>query len=340
MNMNPQTHGQPRESFAEIDLFDVVCDITGAWRTIAVAMLGGAIIAALALSSSPRVYTATAVVGPAEGSAQGGLGSSLGQFSGAASLLGVNLGSSGGTDFVEFGQLLTSERLAKKLYQNEALRPVFFGTMWRPETKSWVQPRSLKDTIRRTVMSPFGSTNWTPPNSFDLQDTIESKLTILEDKVTNYVTLTFQSDTPEHAEYGLSTIIRTTDEEIRQASKDRAAGRIAFLNTTLRQTTIQDQRDAIISVLSSQEKTMMMASVDKTYAINLIDPPSAGPAPTSPRPLASIIGAVFAALLLSSLFIAARGYFLVRSAAGRARGREPSLDRAIWNSLTRRRARA
>src|SRR6185437_7152502 len=118
-----------------------------------------------------------------------------------------------------------------------------------------------------------------PPGPVALQSALEKHLSILTDKVTNYTTLSVDEASPADAVFVLQAVINTADGLIRQGVKNRTAGRIVYLQNALKQTSLQDQREAIISVLSTQEKTRMMSSADKSYAVDAIDPPWASAVP-------------------------------------------------------------
>jgi len=333
-----------RVKTVEIDLMDIVRDIWNAKYTLAMSLVFAIVLAVLIVIFFAKQYTSTTVLGPAESSTQQGIGASLGQFAGAASLLGVNLGSSGDTDFVKFTTLLTSERLARALLQDKSLRTIFFPRIWVPKTQTWKKPTGVVFQIVSFLKDILGLPRWQPPVPYSLQQALALYLSITTDKVTGYVTVSFDADSPEDAANTLGKIIKAADELIRQDVKNIAAGRIVYLNNVLQKTTLQDQRDAIITILSAQEKTMMMTSADKTYAIDVIDPPTNSPKATSPRPGSLLVICGFLAIVLASLWAAARGHFVVRStrALSGSVTRDPSLDVAVrkWLEARWRRLRS
>ncbi len=340
--------GSARVAITEIDLMDLAYDIWRAKYTIAGFIAFAVVLALLNLMFAKKTYTAQAVLGPAESSAQSGLSSSLGQFAGAANLLGVNLGPTGDTDFVKFKTLLTSERLASALFQSDSLKPVFFGPAWVPGTRTWKRPTDIVFQAKDLLKGILGLPRWKVPGPYSLQDDLKIHLGILTDKVTGYITVSISGESPAEATDVLRAIIMTADGLIRQAVKDRTAGRIAYLHNLLQQTSLQDQREAIITVLSAQEKTMMMTSADRTYAIDMIDPPSTNPLPTSPKPTVMVTMLALVAALGVALWAVLRGHFYVRAGGGPSEpaARNPSLDAVMrawlgtrWTRLTRRNSR-
>jgi hypothetical protein len=328
--------GQKR-GLVEIDLMDLAKDIWHARYTICAALVLAFVFSLVSLAFAKKSFTATAVMSPAESSPQGAGASSIGQLAGAASMLGVNVGPVGGPSvFNKFKSLLTSQALAEELFKNDALKPTFFGPSWVPATRSWKRPTGLTFEAKDLLKGVLGLQQWKTPNAFQLQEDLQLHLGILPDKVTGYVRLSIQGTSAEQALFVLRAIVASTDSIIRRDAKTLAANRITYLNDALQQTTLQDQRQAMISVLSTQEKNIMMASTDKYYAIDLVDPPSASPIPTSPRPSATIMNSLLTVLFLIMIWAVVRGHFLVRSGSVRASRMDPSLDRAMRAWLRKR----
>ena len=318
---------QRSENVVQIDLRDWALDIAGAKRTLLCFAVLGFIAAITMLLITPRSYTATAVVGPAQTGATGGLSSALGSLS-AATGLGIS-GAPESPDFVKFAQLLTSERLATSLYGDKRLRADLFPGLWDPKKQNWTVPTGLLFETKMSIRALLGRPNWHPPSPFDFKNAIAGSLNIIQDKVTGYMTLNMQGSSPNEAEYALGEIIATSDSLIRQSIKNRSAGRIVYLNSELLKTTQQDQRDAILTILSSEEKTMMMTAADQAYSVDSIDPPAADTQPTSPKVIPTILGYSLFAAFFVMLWAVARGqlrrtrYGLTANILG--------LDGAIWS---------
>ncbi len=335
--LNTHTPGA-RVSTSEIDLMDIVRDLWQARYTLAGSLVLAIFLALLSLMFEQKSYTSEAVLGPAENSAEQGLGSSLGQLSGAASLLGVNLGQGSDSDFMKFKQLLSSERLAKTLFQDDSLKAVFFGPTWIPATRTWKKPTSIVFAIKDFVKGVLGLPRWQVPEPYTLEQVLKLQLDVQTDKVTGYVKVSIDEDSPASAAFTLNKIIKVADNLVRQDVKDRTAGRIAYLTNVLERAQLQDQREAIITVLSSQEKTLMMTLADKTYAIDVIDPPTNSSIPTSPMARVTLLTNVIVAIVLVSLGATLRGHFFVRykRAISEAAARETSFDAAVRKWLETR----
>jgi hypothetical protein len=255
---------------------------------LVVVSLGGVI--AFTLVAQP-VYTATAIVGPADNSDQpfGDAGEALsGGLGGIAKHLHVGgaLGQSGESDpFDEYSALLTSNRLAALLVQKDNFLPEVFWTDWDSAKHRW-RPRndflSRKiDTLKLLLRRPLKS----GPDQEDLEKYFKKYLVVDSSLETSFATVTFRFHTREGAERLLGLILREADNIIREDKRRDVAARIAYLNTALTHLSLADQKPELIAILSDQEQEMMMIESDHLYASEMIDSPYAPRTPTSPSPI-------------------------------------------------------
>lgn len=313
----------------EIDLMDAVRDVIGARKTILAAIVVAILVAILAANFWHKSYVATAELVPTGNGGDSGAASS--ELSGAASLLGVNLGQTTDSDFIEYKDLLSSNRLATALYQDDAIKAALFSA-WDADKHEWVAPSGLGAGLHWVLHGVTGKPAWAPPGPFDVEKYLRRNLGILTDKVTGFFKLSIEENSPEKATFVLQSVIATADGLMRQSVKNRAIARIAYLNKALRFATQEDQRKTMIDLLSSQQKVLMLASADPTYAVKIIDPPAADPLPASPKFSTLLLAGVFLAIFGVAIWSVLRGFIFVR---GGGSGLEPSLDNALAGSARR-----
>lgn len=332
----PQERPNLRASLHEIDLIEVARDIWGGKYVIVSLAVLGLLFAILTLYTAKPTYTAKMVAGPAE-SAGGGAGRAggLGQLGAAASAFGINIGGGDNSYFGRYKEVLDSESLAEALFRRDDLRPVLFGPGWNPETRKFMRPEGLLFNIKELVKGLLGLRTWSSPGPFELREALKAKMTVTLDQLTNLLRISVRGDSPAQAEFVLRSVTKEADELLRRTARERAAGRIAYLNQALRDTTMQDQRESMINILSSQQHNMMMASVDRTFAIEIIDPPAASPVPTSPVPRVTL----FMGVSLMGVFgiFAAILYGMRARARQKMSGQKPkTFDEAVRHFIRRR----
>jgi len=275
-----------------INISEVARDIWNAKITLAVMLFLAVVYALVSVAWAKPSYTSYATVGPAQNSNQSGLSSAMSQYAGAASLLGVNLGGSEATDFTQFQQIMGSQQLANELFKRQDLKPIFFGPRWNE------RPTEIVFLVKDWLKGILGLRRWSTPQPFALRAKLDQMTSTVPNKLTGYVSLSATGDSPEEANKILNAVYKTADNIVRNGANTRAENRIAYLKEQLNQVTMDDQRQSIIMTLSVQIRNKMMASVDSTYSIQVIDPPAADVKPTSPNPRAMLMTNIFFAGLI------------------------------------------
>ncbi|HEX4078737.1 MAG TPA: hypothetical protein VHX61_07680 [Rhizomicrobium sp.] len=239
------------------------------------------------------VYTATAIVGPADKSdepfGEGAEGALSGGLGGIAKHLHVGgaLGQEGTDDtFDEYTALLTSNRLLDVLVRKDHVLPEIFPDDWDALRHRW---RPHDDFVHRTLDQAkvlLHRPIKLAPDQDDLQDYFKTRLVVDPSLETSFATVSLRFGSPKMAERLLGLILREADNIIREDKRRDVAARIAYLNTALEHLSLADQKPELIDVLSEQEQEMMMIESDDLYASTLIDMPYAPLKPTSPSPTA------------------------------------------------------
>ena len=324
----------------EIDLIELMRDIWGGKYVIIVLAVLGLLFAILSLATAKPSYTANMLLAPAESAGNSARPAGLGQIGAAASAFGINIGSGDSSSFGKYKELLDSERLPAALFERDDLRPIFFGPSYNLKTKKFGRPEGFIFNIKELIKGILGLHTWTSPGPFEMRTVLKTKMSFTLDKLTNFLKISVQGESPQEAEFVLRTVYTQADELLRQSAKEMAANRIRYLNETLAKVTMQDQRDAMINILSSQQRNLMMASVDRTFAVEVIDPPAASTIPTAPVPRLTLVTDILGGAGLG--FFMAVIYGLRVRSRRKAAGLPPrSLDQAgldLFRSLRQRRA--
>lgn len=248
-------------------------------------------------------YTATATIGPVSATL------SQGRPQGLAALAGLGIG--GGDDqFNKYRQLLDSTRLAGRLERDHGvMRKVIPG--WDEETHSWQQPGGLITSLKLGVRAMLGMPPWTPPTPATLAAMLQLKLKVqstasgleLLDRRSQIYTVTFESRDRDYTVQLLNWILKDADTLVREDQLTTTSNRIAYLKKVMEHTPELYVRDTLQQILVDQENSLMTLQVDKYYAFDMIDPPSADTVPGGPSATTLLMGAVFFGLLIAFLII-------------------------------------
>lgn len=255
------------------------------------------------------VYTATALVGPADNSDDpfgAGASALAGGVGGLAKHLHVGsmLGQGGSDPFNEYVSLLTSTRLASVLVTRDHILPIVFADEWDAANKRWYPRSGFVDQVIDSAKRLLGRPVKAAPDVDDLAKFFDTNLNVDLSLETNFATATLKFRDPAEAERLLDLILLEADNIIRQDKRRDVSARIAYLNDALEHLTLADQKPAMIDVLSQQQQEMMMIASDHRYASILIDSPHAPLKPTSPVP--TVDAAIAFALACFSWFGAVR----------------------------------
>lgn len=248
----------------------------------------GAAIGAGASYLIRPTFRATIVLAIAKSDDSSAAGMISGQLGGLAGLVGMNLG--GAADEQEYIALLKSRDLARRFIEERNLMPIIFENMWNEEEQRWeVSDEADIPTIEDAV------------EAFDTR--IRH---VAEDRRTGLVSVDFELRDRELAASWANALV----DRVNQLARDRviaeARASLDYLGAELRGTESVEVQRTIFSLIETQKKREMVASVRKEYAFRVIDPatvPDEDRFVRPKRPLFAFAGGIM--LMISVLAFAA-----------------------------------
>ena len=285
------------------------------WRTKTVGLILTVLFlvaAVIYLRNAEYRYTAKVILIPAD---QAGLRSTS-DLASIGSLIGVNVSSQSGQPFALYSYAVQSYPVALQLSRDpRVMHSVFRGT-WDPRLHQWREPASAVTAVTGAIKSALGLPRfgWHAPGVDDLKQFIEQRVTIIEDKHTQAVTLSFSDVDPAFAAYFLSRINLAADTYLREKALKRATIYVDYLERRLSVVQVAEYRMSMAQVLGNYEKTKMMASSSASYAAEPFGEVWVSPLPTSPKAavviLVGLVGGLAAwalyALVVTPIFTALR----------------------------------
>lgn len=233
---------------------DIVSLFWIAWKqkylVIAIAILGGAIAAFLALTAIP-LFRAQVNITEVRDTGIGGSGS-MGQLGGLASIAGLNLNGNGPE----------AERLAV------------------------LESRGLIDAfIRRYQLAPLinGPTKFQNSVWFAVERFRKSVLEMHEDKLKDTTTITMTWRDPQVAARWANDFVGLANELLRDRAIRESTSNIDFLNKQLAQTSVVEIQHAISNLIETETKSLMLAHGRLEYAFTVVDPAVVPEVRFSPR---------------------------------------------------------
>jgi ABC-type Fe3+-siderophore transport system permease subunit len=258
---------------------------------------------------APRLYRAEVLVVPAASDRGGGLGGGdlaqfASQFSGLASMAGIQMDSAGSGKQIALGTLGSRSFQESFLVDKEFMR-LAFANRWRPETRDF----SASITGRVPTMDDA------------LRVFNESVFSIVDDRKSGLTKLRIEWGNRNQAADWANELVRRLNESTRKSAIDEANRSLTFLNEELAQTNAIEVRQSISRLIESQVNKIVLANVRDQYAFRVLDP-AVPPAESNfiwPRrsfsvAIGTLAGAVLA--LCGSMLLVLRGNTIARRPSG------------------------
>jgi len=255
----------------EITFRDLLRDIRASWIRL------GTFIAACTLAGGvtglfvERQYEASTVLSPVteeiSGRVGGGLSALASQYSGLASLAGINLGGMGGKK-EEAIAVLQSELLTERYIRDNDLLPVLFSKLWDPTTQKW------------TTSDPKKTPTLWKANGY-----FKKIRGIVDDKKSGTVILTITWKDPKQAAKWANDLVRITNSYLREKAIQEAQRNIAYLNEQAAKTNVIEAQKSIYSLLETEINKEMLARGREEYALKVLDPAFVPEKPSSAGPV-------------------------------------------------------
>lgn len=233
-------------------------------------------------------YTAELKVTPVYQAQQASSG-----LSGLASLTGISLpGDKTITPIALYTEALKSRDVAEDVARNKPLMQHIFANEWDAADGHWHPPEGVGITLIAYIRAVLGirDERWTPPDGGDLQRYVGKNVTVFESPRTNITSVTVNDVDPGTARQILLALHLAADQHLRSRSLARSTQYIAYLERKLTTVTNNEYRQALVDVLSQQERLRMMASSSTPYSAEPLGEITSSRRPTTPDPVV-ILGA-------------------------------------------------
>jgi hypothetical protein len=245
-------------------------------------------------SAQLKVYAAPSSSGSRAPTALGGLAALTGLAGGASETV---------TPFRFYLDGIYSPAVADRLAADQQLMQQLFPAEWDAEARQWRQPASLFGSLRRGVSGALGlpQFGWTPPGPERLQTYIADAVFVRQSVRTPIVVISYDNHDPALAKRVLEKLHTATDGYMREQQSRRTRANIAYLTERLQTVTLTEQRAALVSQLTEQERQAMLAYSNAAYAADPFDQVTVSATPTRPRPVPLLIGAAVAGLIFGTV---------------------------------------
>ena len=283
----------------EIDLKELFMVLwSGKWLITAITGIAAVASVVIALML-PNIYTANALLAPAEQSG-GGMSALMQQYGGLASLAGVSLPGGEEASRAQLGMaLMTSRGFIGEFVERRAILPELMAVdswdlradrvsydpeLYDPTTGEWV----------REVEAPFEP----EPSLLEAHEAFKEILSVSQDKQTGYVTVSIDHKSPTLAAQWVNWLIEDVNSAVKAQDVAEAEKSIEYLREQVTNTSLADLQAVFFDLIQSQTETVMLAEVRQEYVFKTIDPAVAPEEKSKPsRALICVLGTLLGGML-------------------------------------------
>jgi len=233
----------------------------------------------------------------------------LSEFSGLASLAGVNLDNAGSSLFkmmaiiesrefvkhlITFDDVLPSI-MAAKSYDASSQELYFDPEVYDSETKTWTREVPVNRALE--------------PSYLEAHKEYLEMISMVKDKLTGHISIGVQHVSPVFAKEFLTLIIQEANNLNRDIDIESSSKALTYLTAELSQTPQLEVKKSISKLIEHQFETRMMASIHDDYVLIPLEPPFIPERKSGPIRSLIVILSTLVAGLVSVMTVLIRHYF-------------------------------
>ena len=294
------------------ELFAVLWD--GKLIISAITGIAAAISVIVALSL-PNIYTASALLAPAESSG-GGLSGLMKQYGGLASLAGVSLPGGQDGSRVQLGMELMKSRafLGDFVERHDILPELMAVKSWEKSSGELIFDAQVYDAATKVWLREVNPNRSPQPSAQEAHKAFTEILSVSEDKKTGYISVSIEHQSPVIAAQWVNWLVDDVNAAVRMQDVDEAKKSIKYLKQQATKTSLADLQTVFFELIQSQTETVMLAEVRSEYVFKAIDPAVVPEEKSKPsRPTICILGTILGGML-GMFFVLIRHYSRLDSA--------------------------
>jgi uncharacterized protein involved in exopolysaccharide biosynthesis len=280
----------------EFDLGAIWLRLVRGWKTPVAMAAVAALLGLHSLMGAKPVYSVHMLIMPAptEQSAASVPGGAL------STLLGFAGGSSETSNYVRYQNLLFSNAVAQRMQDRYGMLQYVFASDWDAKNHRWIERHTLRGDITAPLLRLANIPVWSPPDITALAQFLRSSLIVLPSTTNDIIDVSMNDNNVAYAIHIMLTANEEANTVLRDQVARRARQQVDYLQRKLAQTTVEDYRQTLLALLSSEEKTLMLTQTDASFAAEIISPPMASPRPVAPRPVLTLFVAILVGAIVGS----------------------------------------
>ena len=283
----------------EIDLKELFAVLWDGKAVISAITGSAAIISVLIALWLPNIYTASALLAPAESSG-GGLSGLMKQYGGLASLAGVSLPGGEEASRAQLGmELMKSRAFLRDFVERHDILPELMAVnSWEQSSGEVIFDAHVYDAAAKTWVRDVDPPQLPKPSALEAHKAFIEILGISEDKQTGYVSVSIEHQSPVVAAQWVSWLVEDVNKAVKMQDVSEATKSIEYLKQQAAKTSLADLQTVFFELIQSQTETVMLAEARPEYVFKTIDPAVIPEEESKPnRALICVLGALLGGML-------------------------------------------
>lgn len=283
----------------EIDLKELFMVLWGGKFLISAITSAAAAVSVAVALSLPNIYTASALLAPAESSG-GGLSGLMKQYGGLASLAGVALPGSEEGSRAQLGmQLMKSRAFIGDFVERRDILPNLMAVeSWDAGSGDVIFDDKSYDAASKTWVREVEPPKSPAPSAQEAHKAFLGILRVSQDQQTGYVSVSIEHQSPIIAAQWVTWLIEDVNFAVKAQDVAEAEKSIEYLKQQVANTSLADLQAMFFELIQSQTETVMLAEVRPEYVFKTIDPAVVPEQKSKPsRALICILGTLMGCIL-------------------------------------------
>ena len=231
------------------------------------------------------------------------------QYSGVASMIGINLPASGDNKAMEAIEIIQSRKFVKHLLTFENILPsIMASKSYDSRSKELLFDQNIYDSETKIWKRKPRKNSRIKPSYLEARKVYMSMMSISQDKMTGFISIHVEHISPVFAKEFLELIIREANVLIRNRDIEESSKALKYLKSELSKTSFVEIQESINSLIEVQLETQMLAQIHQDYILIEIEPPFIPEKKSKPsRSVICILGTMLGGML-SVLIVLIRHY--------------------------------
>ena len=304
---NNKKHSNDLDVIDLRELFYVLWE--GKWIIVSLTTFAS-IFAVIYSLSLPNIYESKALLVPVDSSSS--ISGALRSYSGLAGLAGISLPSGGdeGNSAKAIQKIRSLSFFENNILTNIHLPDLMAFKSWNSETNSLSYNENIYNTNTNTWIVDDSDPMQKIPSAQRSFQAFKSKLNLIIDNKTGFITLSIQHQSPFLAKQWTELVVNEVNSFYRQKDKLESEKAVSYLNQQISMTSLSEIKQVLAQLLQEETKKLTLIEANQFYVFDYIDPPAVMEEKSAPtRSTICIIIALLGGIL-SSLLVLFRHYVL------------------------------